>query len=70
MKYHKSSCSGYSRVIINIGQPCKFAVSGSDPIFHFSKGSEDPPRHNGHNQTDIAKFGIIPIQFWFTMAQS
>ena len=66
----KRSCSGNGTVIINIGQCFKFAVSNSTPIAHFCKRSEDPPRRNGYNRTDIVEFGPIPKQFWFIMAQS
>ena len=69
MKYHRRSSSGHGTVTINIGQPFKFAVSNSAAIAHFSKRSEDPPRHSGHNRTDIVDFGLIPIQFWLNMAQ-
>ena len=69
MKYHNSSRSDHGTVIINIWQPFKFTVSNSAPITHFSKHSEDPPWHNGRNRTDIAEFGPIPTQFWYTMAQ-
>ena len=34
-----------------------FYVYNSAPITHFSKLSEDPLWHNGHNRTDIAQFG-------------
>ena len=70
MIYNKSSCSGHSTVIINIGQHFKFDASNLSPKAHFSKRSENPPWHNGHSRTDIAEFGPIPIQFLLTMAQT
>ena len=70
MKYHKSSCSGHGTVTIKIRQTIKFTVSNSAPITQFSKRSEVPPWHNGYYWTDIIEFGPIPIQFWFSVAQS
>ena len=70
-----SVCSDITRVHAAVPADHKhwaffsFAVIYSDPIAHFSKRPEDPPWHNKHNRTDIAEFGPMPTQFWFTMAQ-
>ena len=69
MKYHTHARSGRGTVIRSIGQPIKFVLSISGRIAHLIWCSEDPPWHNGHNQTDIAEFGPMSTKFWFTMAQ-
>ena len=69
VEYHRRSWIGHGTVIINIGQPVEFAVSNSAPITHFTRPSENPPWHNGYNQTDIAEFGPMLTQIWFIMAQ-
>ena len=67
--YYTRSCSGHGTVIINSGQPIKFAVPNSAPIAHFRKHFKDPPWHNGHNGTYIVQFGPVPTKVSFTMVQ-
>ena len=62
MTYHKSLYNSHTTVIINTGQPFKFAVPNSASLAHVSKCIENPPRHNEHNRTGIAEFGPIPKQ--------
>ena len=67
--YCPRSCSGHGRVIINMRQHIKFAVSNPAPIAHFSKRSEDPPWHNVLNRTNIAEFEPVSTKIRFTMVQ-